>query len=201
MNDPTSGPAGPGRCDWAGADPLMIEYHDDEWGVPTFGERELFEMLCLEGAQAGLSWRTILARREGYRIAFAGFDIETVAAFGDDHVAALMADSRIIRNRLKILSVIANAAAVIRLWEAGDSLSERLWIPTGGQPIQNSWQTLSDVPARTGLSESLSRDLKRRGFRFVGPTTCYSLMQACGMVNDHLVGCFRHAEIAEGAAR
>ena len=174
----------------------MVAYHDREWGVPQYDERALFEMLTLEGAQSGLSWRTILHRREEYRLAFDGFDIEAVAAFGEDRVAALLAGAGIVRNRLKIRSVVSNAAATVGLWESGESLSGRLWGFVDGRAVLNSWQSQSEIPAFTDLASAMSKDLKSRGFRFVGPTVCYSLMQACGMVNDHLVGCFRRAEIA-----
>lgn len=184
------------RCGWASGDALMEAYHDREWGVPQYDERVLFEMLTLEGAQSGLSWRTILHRREEYRLAFDGFDIEAVAAFGEDRVAALLAGSGIVRNRLKIRSVVSNAATIVGLWGSGESLSSRLWGYVGGRAVLNSWQCQSEIPAFTDLASSMSKDLKSRGFRFVGPTVCYSLMQACGMVNDHLVGCFRRAEIA-----
>ena len=187
------------RCDWAAGDSLMAAYHDREWGVPQYEERALFEMLTLEGAQSGLSWRTILHKREGYRLAFDGFDIEAVAAFGEDRVAALAADAGIVRNRLKIRSVVSNAAAIVGLWETGECLSGRLWGFVGGRAILNSWRSQSEIPATTDLAGSVSKDLKSLGFRFVGPTVCYSLMQACGMVNDHLVGCFRRAEIARCA--
>ena len=190
------GKEGQVRCDWAAEDSLMAAYHDQEWGVPQYDERTLFEMLTLEGAQTGLSWRTILHKREGYRLAFDGFDIEAVAAFGEDRVASLVADAGIVRNRLKIRSVVSNAAAIVGLWESGESLSGRLWSFVGGRAVLNSWQFESEVPAFTDLASSMSKCLKSRGFRFVGPTVCYSLMQACGMVNDHLVGCFRRAEIA-----
>ena len=193
------GEEGQVRCDWAAGDSLMAAYHDQEWGVPQYDERALFEMLTLEGAQSGLSWRTILHKREGYRLAFDGFDIEAVAAFGENRVAALVADAGIVRNRLKIRSVVSNAAAIVGLWEAGECLSGRLWGFVGGRAVLNSWRSQSEIPAFTDLAGSVSKDLKSLGFRFVGPTVCYSLMQACGMVNDHLVGCFRRAEIARCA--
>lgn len=193
------GKEGQVRCDWAAGDSQMAAYHDREWGVPQYEERALFEMLTLEGAQSGLSWRTILHKREGYRLAFDAFDIEAVAAFGEDRVAALAADAGIVRNRLKIRSVVSNAAAIVGLWETGECLSGRLWGFVGGRAILNSWRSQSEIPATTDLAGSVSKDLKSLGFRFVGPTVCYSLMQACGMVNDHLVGCFRRAEIARCA--
>jgi DNA-3-methyladenine glycosylase I len=182
------------RCGWAPEhDPLYVAYHDEEWGVPSHDERHLFELLVLEGAQAGLSWSTILHKREGYRHAFAGFDVEAVARFGPRDVDRRLSDPRIVRNRLKVESAVANARATI----AAGGLDELLWSFVGGEPRANRWRTLSQVPAETAESRAMSKELKRRGFRFVGPTVCYSLMQACGLVNDHVVGCFRHAEVAE----
>ena len=181
------------RCAWAREDdPLYVAYHDDEWGVPSHDERHLFEMLVLEGAQAGLSWSTILHKREGYRRAFSGFDVEAVARFGPRDVERLLADPGIVRNRLKVESTVANARAAI---EAG-GLDELLWSFVGGSPWVNTWRLLSELPAETEESRAMSKELKRRGFRFVGPTICYSLMQACGLVNDHVTSCFRHAECA-----
>jgi DNA-3-methyladenine glycosylase I len=173
------------------SDPLYLAYHDEEWGVPSHDERHLFELLVLEGAQAGLSWATILHKREGYRRAFAAFDVERVARFGPRDVERLLGDASIVRNRLKIESAIANAQATI---EAG-GLDELLWSFVGGKPLVNRWATLADMPAETDESRAMSKELKRRGFRFVGPTTCYSLMQACGLVNDHTVDCFRYSEV------
>jgi len=188
------------RCAWAGDDPLMREYHDVEWGVPQHDRILLFEKLCLEGAQAGLSWRTILNKREGYRACFAGFEPAKVARFTDARIEKLMLDARIVRNRAKITSVVDNARAVLALERersaAGDGdFAAYLWSFVAGRPIVNRWKRLSDLPASTALSKALSKDLKRRGFRFVGPTTMYALMQAMGMVNDHAVDCFRHAEL------
>jgi DNA-3-methyladenine glycosylase I len=180
------------RCGWVPeADPFYVAYHDDEWGVPSHDERHLFEMLVLEGAQAGLSWSTILRKREGYREAFAGFDAEKVARFNQTDVSWLMLDERIVRNRLKIESAIANARAALEL----DSLDELLWSFVGGKPIVNSWKKLAEIPAETPESAAMSKELKRRGFRFVGPTVCYAFMQACGLVNDHTVDCFRYSEV------
>ena len=180
------------RCAWAPEhDPLYVAYHDDEWGVPSHDERHLFEMLVLEGAQAGLSWSTILHKREGYRQAFAGFDVEQVARFGERDVERLLADPGIVRNRLKVESAVSNAKAAI---EAG-GLDELLWSFVDGVPKVNRWQAQSELPAETEESRAMSKELKRRGFRFVGPTVCYSLMQACGLVNDHVLGCFRYAEV------
>src|SRR5215510_8606699 len=174
------------RCEWAeGSSEAMLAYHDDEWGVPSHDDRHLFELLTLEGAQAGLSWSTILGKREGYRRAFAGFDPAAVAALGPDDVERLLADPGIVRNRLKVESTVANAAAIAELWEF-----------VGGEPLVGRWRTLSELPAETDLSRRLSRDLKRRGFRFVGPTVCYAFMQAVGLANDHTVDCFRFGELS-----
>jgi DNA-3-methyladenine glycosylase I len=170
-------------------DPLYVAYHDEEWGVPSYDERHLFELLVLEGAQAGLSWSTILRKREGYRRAFAGFDVEAVARFGARDVERLLADPGIVRNRLKVESAVANARATI----AAGGLDDLLWSFVDGAPIVNRWRTLAEIPTETVESRAMSKDLKRRGFRFVGPTVCYSLMQACGLVNDHVVDCFRYA--------
>jgi DNA-3-methyladenine glycosylase I len=180
------------RCQWAAdAGDAMLAYHDDEWGVPIHDDRALFELLTLEGAQAGLSWSTILNRRDGYRRAFAGFDIATVAAFGSDDQARLKADDGIIRNAAKIRSAIGNARLSLEL----GNLDAHLWSFVGGRPIQNAWQG-HDVPAETAESKAMSRDLKRRGFSFVGPTICYAFMQSAGLVNDHALPCFRHDEVA-----
>ena len=170
----------------------MLAYHDEEWGVPLRDERGLFELLTLEGAQAGLSWATILHKREGYRRLFAGFDPEAVAAFGDAEMERLLADPAIVRNRLKVESTVANARAVLALRESGGSLAELLWNAVGGEQRRNAWRSVAEIPAETDESKALSRELKRLGFRFVGPTTCYALMQAAGLVDDHVVGCFRH---------
>lgn len=177
------------RCGWATSDPLYIAYHDQEWGRPVHDDRHLFEMLILEGAQAGLSWITILKRREGYRKAFHGFDPERIARYGDKDVARLMADPGIIRNRAKIEAAIRNARACLALNEEG-GLSPFLWRFVGGEPRINRWQTLQEVPAETPESKAMSKELKRRGFGFVGPTVCYAFMQATGMVNDHILSCF-----------
>lgn len=185
----------PIRCRWAGSDPDYLNYHDREWGVPVHDDRLLFEFLILEGAQAGLSWITILKRREGYRRAFAGFDPALVAAFGQQEQAELLADSGIIRNRLKIAAAIGNARAFLDVQAEFGSFDSYLWRFVDGQPLQNAWQKPGDVPASTPLSDAVSRDLKKRGFRFVGSTICYALMQAIGMVNDHTVDCFRWKEL------
>jgi len=174
-------------------DPLYVAYHDEEWGVPSHDRRHLFEMLVLEGAQAGLSWSTILRKREGYRQAFADWDVAKIAAFGPKDVERLMGDAGIVRNRLKIESAIANAQAVLALEETLDDL---LWRFAGGEPKQNRFRKLADVPAETPESKAMSKELKRRGFRFVGPTVCYAFMQGCGLVNDHTTDCFRYTEVA-----
>jgi DNA-3-methyladenine glycosylase I len=179
------------RCAWVPeSDPLYLAYHDEEWGVPSRDERHLFEMLVLEGAQAGLSWSTILHKREGYRRAFAGFDAKKVARFGPHDVERLMGDSGIVRNRLKIESTVANAQAVLEL----GSFEELVWSFVDGEPRVNAWRTLAEVPAETAESKAMSKELKRRGFRFVGPTICYAFMQACGLVDDHTTDCFRYRE-------
>jgi DNA-3-methyladenine glycosylase I len=180
------------RCAWVPeGDQLYAAYHDEEWGVPSHADRHLFEMLILEGAQAGLSWSTILRKREGYRRAFANFDAARVARFTARDVERLIQDATIVRNRAKIEATIANAQAALQV----DSLDELLWSFVGGAPLQNSWKTLAEIPAETAESKAMSRELKRRGFRFVGPTICYALMQAVGMVNDHTVDCFRYREV------
>jgi len=184
------------RCEWAPLrDPLYLAYHDEEWGVPSRDDDHLFELLVLEGAQAGLSWATILRKREGYRRAFAGFDAEAVARFGPADVERLLADPGIVRNRLKIESAVANARATLAVREEHGSLAAYLWSFVGGEPIVTGWQSLGEIPAETAESKAMSKDLKRRGFRFVGPTVCYAFMQAAGLVNDHVVSCFRHGEV------
>jgi DNA-3-methyladenine glycosylase I len=182
------------RCTWArGSSDLMLAYHDDEWGVPCHDDRALFELLTLEGAQAGLSWNTILNKRESYRRAFDNFDIACVAAYTDADVARLLGDASIVRNRLKIASTIANAAAILRLREELGSFDAYLWRFVGGAPKVNSPRSPGDLPSSSPESDAMSRDLRKRGFRFVGSTICYAFMQATGMVNDHEEGCFRHA--------
>ena len=185
-------PDGRRRCAWAENSDPERAYHDAEWGVPLHGDTALFEMLTLEGAQAGLSWRTVLVRRELYREAYHGFDIPTVAAMEDAELEALLAGSGLIRNRLKIYSVRKNAQVVLRIAEEAGSLDAHLWSFVGGAPIRNRWRSRKEVPARTELSDRLSKDLKRRGLSFVGSTICYAFMQATGMVNDHAVDCFCH---------
>ena len=184
------------RCGWGEADPLNLAYHDAEWGVPITDDRALFELLCLEGAQAGLAWVTILRKREGYRRAFEGFDPTPLAAWGEPEVERLLADPSIVRNRAKVRSVLANARALLELTDGSRSFASHCWSFVGGRPIQNQWTAMGQVPAETDASRALSRDLKGRGFSFVGPTIVYAFMQSAGLVNDHLVGCFRHADVA-----
>ncbi len=180
------------RCKWAEDEPLSREYHDREWGVPVHDERRLFELLILEGAQAGLSWLTILKKREQYRRAFDGFDPERVAAYRAAKVRALLADPGIVRNRLKVPGAIKNAKAFLALRDEPGGADEFLWQFVGGRPRRNAWRRLQDVPARTAESDAMSRELKRRGFTFVGSTICYAFMQAVGMVDDHTTDCFRY---------
>ncbi len=182
------------RCDWA-ASGLMIPYHDEEWGVPLHDDRMLFEFLILEGAQAGLSWNTILNKRENYRSAFDDFDPATVAGYGDAKVQSLLADAGIVRNRLKIASAIRNAKAFLKVVEEAGSFDSYIWGFVGGSPINNNRKSMSEVPATTAESDAMSKDLKARGFKFVGSTICYAYMQATGMVNDHTVDCFRHGQV------
>jgi len=189
------------RCPWAGADPLYLAYHDRQWGVPLHDDVGLFEMLLLEGAQAGLSWITILRRREEYRRVFAGFDPHRLARWGERQVARALADPGIIRNRLKVEAAVRNARAFLALAEEHGSFDSFLWQRAGGKPRQNRWRVMSELPAETPDSRALSRDLRARGFSFVGPTICYAFMQAVGLVNDHLVSCFRHRELGGGAGR
>ena len=186
------------RCPWAASEP-NITYHDQEWGVPVHDDRKLFEFLILEGAQAGLSWTTILNKRENYRKAFDGFRPEKVARYAAHDVERLLADPGIVRNRAKIAAAITNAKMFSAVHQEFGSFDAYLWSFVGGEPMQNRWRSMADVPARTRESEAMSRDLLKRGFKFVGPTICYALMQATGMVNDHLVTCPRHAELG-GAA-
>jgi DNA-3-methyladenine glycosylase I len=183
------------RCDWASSDPLYIAYHDTQWGVPVHDDRTLFEFLFLEGAQAGLSWLTILKKREAFRAALDDFDPSRVACYGPHKVAALMQNPAIVRNRRKLEAAVTNARAFLRLQESFGSFDAFLWGFVDGRPLRNRWRRLVDVPAHTPLSHTLSKELKQRGFRFVGPTMCYAFMQAVGMVNDHILDCFRHREI------
>ncbi len=185
------------RCQWVPLEnPLYLAYHDEEWGVPVHDDRRLFEMLVLEGAQAGLSWSTILNKREGYRRVFSGFDAATVARFSARKVDRLLTDPSIVRNRSKVESTVANARAVLRVQEDDGSLDAYLWSLVDGAPKVNRFRKLGEIPAETIESKAMSKDLKRRGFRFVGPTVCYAFMQACGFVNDHVVSCFRYREVA-----
>ena len=184
------------RCEWTGSDPLMIDYHDREWGVPVHDDRLLFEFLVLEGAQAGLSWATILRKRNNYRAAFDGFDIASVAGYDDSKAAALLSDPGIVRNRLKVRAAIQNARALMAVQLEFGSFDRYQWSFVGGEPRQNFWNSMSEIPATSPESEAMSNDLRKRGFRFVGPTICYAHMQAVGMVNDHVVDCFRHDDLA-----
>jgi DNA-3-methyladenine glycosylase I len=178
------------RCPWCGDDPLYQAYHDHEWGTPLFDNRRLFEFLILEGAQAGLSWITVLRKREAYRIAFAQFDPEQIAKFDQNNIADLMQNPGIIRNRLKIESTIINAKAYLKLSEQ-HSFSDYLWNFVNGQPIINNWSSMKEIPSKTAISDQMSKELKKRGFKFVGSTICYAFMQATGMVDDHLLTCFK----------
>jgi DNA-3-methyladenine glycosylase I len=189
------------RCPWTGEDPLYVEYHDTEWGVPVHDDRKLFEFLILEGMQAGLSWITILRKRENFRRAFAGFDPEKVARFGPRDVRRQMADAGIVRNQAKILAAVTNAQAFLRVREEFGSFDSYMWQFVGGEPRVNRRRSIKDVPAATPQSDAMSRDLKQRGFKFVGTTICYAHMQATGMVNDHLTACFRHAELDRNGKR
>ena len=187
------------RCGWSGSDPLYLKYHDEEWGVPAHDERHLFEMLILEGAQAGLSWLTILRKRENYRRAFHRFDAEKIAAYSEADIGRLLADAGIVRNRLKIAASIRNAQRVLDIRREFGSFDAFVWRYVGFVPRQNAWRSLSELPSRTEESDRMSRDLKKRGLSFVGSTICYSFMQAVGMVNDHVVDCFRHKAIGKMA--
>lgn len=184
------------RCSWCGTDELYVRYHDEEWGVPVHDDRTLFEFLVLEGAQAGLAWITVLRKRDGYRAAFDGFDVGKVARYGDRKLQQLLQDPRIIRNRLKVHSAKRNARAFLAVQEAWGSFARYMWRFIDGKPIRNRWKSMNDVPASTPLSDAISRDMKQRGFSFVGSTIVYAHMQATGMVNDHIVDCFRHRECA-----
>jgi len=191
---PTGGTEALRRCAWA-TSPLNIRYHDEEWGVPQHDDRTLFEFLVLEGAQAGLSWETILKKRAAYRTAFEGFDPARIARYGADDVARLLADPGIVRNRAKIAAAVQNARAVLPLQAEFGSFDAYIWRFVGGQPKVNAWRSLAELPAQTAESEAMSKDLKRRGFYFVGPTICYAFMQAVGMVNDHTIVCFRYGQV------
>lgn len=186
------------RCEWPGSDPLYVAYHDEEWGVPVHDDRRWFEFIVLDGAQAGLSWITILRKRENYRRAFDNFDPTKVAAYDEAKIAALLADPGIVRNRLKINSAVRNARAFLSIQEEFDSFDAYVWPFVGGKPLVNAWASLREIPAETSEARALSKDLKQRGFTFVGPTITYAFMQAAGLVNDHVVNCFRYAELRDG---
>ena len=188
----------PTRCWWCGDDELYQSYHDEEWGVPVHDDRLLFEFLCLEGAQAGLSWITILRKRDNYRRAFDNFDAHKIARYGDNKINALLQDPGIVRNKLKVNGFVKNARAYLALLEQGSTLDQYLWNFVEGEPLQNDWQQVEQVPANTGISDAMSKDLKKRGFTFVGSTICYAFMQAAGLVNDHTVDCFRHQQLKRG---
>lgn len=188
------------RCGWCGDNALYQHYHDHEWGVPLHDDQKLFEFLCLEGAQAGLSWITILRKRKRYIEVFDEFNPDAIARYDEQKISQLLNDPGIVRNRLKVRAFINNALATITMREAGLALNDYLWDFVDGHPIQNSWQTLDQVPVNTDLSDRLSKDLKRRGFAFVGTTICYAFMQATGMVNDHLVHCYRYSELQDKAS-
>ena len=185
------------RCEWCGSDPLYVDYHDNEWGVPVHDDRRLFEKLVLEGAQAGLSWLTILRKRENYRRAFHGFDPKVIAVYSHADIQRLLQDAGIVRNRLKIESAIHNARMALEIIQVHGSFSSFLWRHVDNVPRQNAWTSMSELPARTEQSGMMSKDLKKLGFKFVGSTICYALMQSVGMVNDHIVGCFRYAEVRD----
>lgn len=185
----------PASCPWPGSDPLMIAYHDEEWGVPVHHDRSHFEYLVLDAFQAGLSWAIILRKREAFRRAFDGFDPVRVARYGDEEADRLLSDRGIVRNRQKIVAAIGNAAAFLKVQDRHGSFDAFIWQFVGGTPKRNRWRRMSDLPARTEASEAMSRALVERGFSFVGPTICYAYMQAAGLVNDHLVDCFRHQEV------
>jgi len=190
------------RCEWCGkCDPLLVAYHDGEWGVPAHDDRHLFEMLLLEGAQAGLNWLTILRKRENYRKAFHGFDVKLIASYTERDKKRLLADAGIVRNKLKIDAAVRNARGVLAIRAEFGTLDAYLWRFVDNAPRQNAWRSLSEIPTRTVQSDAMSKDLKGRGFGFVGSTICYAFMQAVGMVNDHVVGCFRHAEVKRMARR
>lgn len=187
----------PKRCAWCGTDPLYVAYHDDEWGVPNFDDDSLFEFLILEGAQAGLAWITVLKKRQGYIQAFEGFDAEKIASYGKRQVNRLLKDPGIIRNRLKIESTISNAQAFLEIKSQHNSFADYVWQFVDGKPIQNRFRSMKQVPATTQISDAMSKQMKKDGFRFVGSTICYAYMQATGMVNDHLVGCHRYDSCAQ----
>jgi DNA-3-methyladenine glycosylase I len=191
----TSGTSGIHRCEWPGEDPLYVAYHDEEWGVPVHDDRLWFEYIVLDGAQAGLSWITILRKRENYRRAFDNFDPALVAAYDEAKIESLLADPGIVRNRLKVQSAVKNARAFLRIQDEFGTFDNYVWPFVGGRPIVNAWTDLSQIPAETAEARALSKDLKQRGFSFVGPTIVYAFMQAGGLVNDHVVSCFRYHEV------
>jgi DNA-3-methyladenine glycosylase I len=182
------------RCTWCGDDPLYVKYHDEEWGVPVKDDQTLFEFITLEGAQAGLAWITVLRKREGYRALFDNFDAHKIARYSDKKLDKLLLDPRIIRNRLKVYGARKNAKAFLKVQKEQGSFSDYMWGFVDGRPITNTWKSMSDLPATTPLSDTISKDMKKRGFTFVGPTIIYAHMQACGMINDHSIDCFRHRE-------
>ncbi|NNC94218.1 MAG: DNA-3-methyladenine glycosylase I [Chitinophagales bacterium] len=186
------------RCKWASSHELFIPYHDTEWGVPVKDDRYLFEKLSLEGAQAGLSWLTVLKKRDAYKLLFDNFDVDIIARYEQQKIDELLSDPRIIRNKLKVNSVVSNAQAVIKLRSEFDNFSDYIWSFVGDNPITNEWRSLSEIPANTEISDRMSKDMKKRGFKFVGTTICYAFMQGIGMVNDHEMDCFRYAEIRSG---
>ncbi len=183
------------RCWWCGDDRLYQSYHDSEWGVPVHDDRLLFEFLCLEGAQAGLSWITILRKRENYRRVFDQFDVQKIARYDETKIASLLADPGIVRNKLKVNGFVKNARAYLNMLDQGKSLNDYLWNYVDGEPLQNRWLSAEQIPAKTAVSDTMAKDLKKRGFTFVGSTICYALMQAAGLVNDHLIDCYRQAEL------
>lgn len=187
------------RCDWPGESSLMIAYHDQEWGSPEFDDQRLFEFILLEGAQAGLSWTTILNKRENYRAAYDNFDFNKIAKYDDDKISHLLLDSGIVRNRMKIRASIKNAIATVEVIAEFGSLSAYIWSFVEGNPVDNQIKSRDDIPASTSISTVMSKDLKKRGFNFVGPTICYAFMQAAGLVNDHVVDCFRHSEVTQSS--
>ncbi len=187
------------RCEWANKNDLEMSYHDNEWGVPIHDDRSLFEFLVLEGAQAGLSWSIILRKREGYRKAFDNFDARQISRYPEAVVSRLLANPEIIRNRLKVNAIVTNARAFLRVQEEFGSFDRYIWQFVNGRPIQNSWKKMTEIPSSSPESEAMNKDLQKRGFKFVGTTICYAFMQAVGMVNDHVVGCFRHDEVKHGS--
>jgi DNA-3-methyladenine glycosylase I len=186
------------RCQWVTTDPLYIDYHDMEWGVPIYNDQQLFEFLLLEGAQAGLSWITVLKKREAYRLAFSNFDAKKIARYDQDKVEKLLQNPGIIRNRLKINSTIENAKSFLKINEEYNNFSDFIWDFVDGKPVINKWKNTKQVPSKTHVSDRVSKELKKRGFKFVGSTICYAFMQAVGMVNDHVTDCFRHKELSSG---